>query len=62
MAETGEMSGSGLFDPPRSLQEDVSKLIFSPILAPTEYLLSKFKKALKGGSIAHRSYASSLMR
>jgi len=54
-------TGSGLFDPPRSLQEDVSKLIFSPILAPTEYLLSKFKKAQKGGSIAHRSYASSLM-
>jgi hypothetical protein len=62
VAETGEMSGSGLFDPPRSLQEDVSKLIFSPILAPTEYLLSKFKKAQKGGSIAHRSYASSLIR
>jgi len=55
-------TGSGLFDPPRSFQEDVSKLIFSPITAPTEYLLSKFKKAQKGGSIAHRSYASSLMK
>ena len=54
--------GKGIFDPPRSFQEDVSKLIFSPITAPTEYLLSKFKKAQKGGSIAHRSYASSLIR
>jgi hypothetical protein len=56
------ITGKGIFDPPRSFQEDVSKLIFSPITAPTEYLLSKFKKAQKGGSIAHRSYASSLMR
>ena len=56
------ITGKGIFDPPRSFQEDVSKLIFSPITAPTEYLLSKFKKAQNGGSIAHRSYVSSLMR
>jgi hypothetical protein len=55
------ITGKGIFDPPRSFQEDVSKLIFSPITAPTEYLLSKFKQQ-KGGSIAHRNYVSSLMR
>jgi hypothetical protein len=53
--------GKGIFDPPRSFQQDLSKLIFSPITAPTEYLLSKIKQQ-KGGTIAHRNYVSSLMR
>lgn len=56
------ITGKGIFDPPRSFQQDLSKLIFSPITAPTEFLLSKIKQAQKGGSIAHRSYMSSLMR
>lgn len=59
------ITGKGIFDPPRSFQQDLSKLIFSPITAPTEFLLSKIKQARqaqKGGSIAHRSYMSSLMR
>jgi len=56
------ITGKGIFDPPRSFQQDLSKLIFSPITAPTEFLLSKIKQAQKGGSIAHRNYASSLMR
>lgn len=58
------ITGKGIFDAPRSFQEDLSKVLFSPITKPLEFLSSKIKQAQaqKGGTIAHRSYASSLMR